>query len=67
MIWSAIGGSAAILPGVRADVALPIAGTALAIFSVVPQLPGAIQEVEMGMAMEIEVGEIRHRVGRSLM
>jgi hypothetical protein len=34
MIWSAIGGSAAFLLGVRADVALPIAGIALAIFSV---------------------------------
>jgi hypothetical protein len=34
VIWSAIGGSAAFLLGVRADVALPIAGVALAIFSV---------------------------------
>jgi hypothetical protein len=34
VIWSAIGGSAAFLLGVGADVALPIAGTALAIFSV---------------------------------
>jgi hypothetical protein len=33
VIWSAIGGSAAFLLGVYADVALPIAGTALAIFS----------------------------------
>lgn len=33
VIWSAIGGSAAFLLGVRADVALPIAGLALAIFS----------------------------------
>lgn len=33
-IWSAIGGSAALLLGVRADVALPLAGIALAIFSV---------------------------------
>jgi hypothetical protein len=33
VIWSAIGGSAAFLLGVRADVALPIAGIALAIFS----------------------------------
>jgi len=33
IIWSAIGGSAAFLLGVRADVALPIAGMALAIFS----------------------------------
>ena len=34
VIWSAIGGSAALLLGVRADVALPIAGIALAMFSV---------------------------------
>jgi hypothetical protein len=34
LIWSAIGGSAAFLLGVYADVALPIAGIALAIFSV---------------------------------
>lgn len=34
VIWSAIGGSAAFLLGVYADVALPIAGIALAIFSV---------------------------------
>ena len=34
VIWSAIGGSAAFLLEVRADVALPIAGLALAIFSV---------------------------------
>jgi hypothetical protein len=33
VIWSAIGGSATFLLGVRADVALPIAGMALAIFS----------------------------------
>ena len=33
VIWSAIGGSAAFLLGVRADVALPVAGLALAIFS----------------------------------
>jgi hypothetical protein len=32
VIWSAIGGSAAFLLGVRADVALPIAGLAVAIF-----------------------------------
>ena len=45
VIWSAIGGSAAFLLGVRADVALPIAGIALAIFSVrsttPEQLPAA--------------------------
>jgi uncharacterized protein DUF6064 len=34
VIWSAIGGSAAFLLGVHADVALAIAGSALAIFSV---------------------------------
>jgi hypothetical protein len=34
VIWSAIGGSAAYLLGVHADVALPIAGIALAIFLV---------------------------------
>jgi Family of unknown function (DUF6064) len=34
VIWSAIGGSAAFLLGVHADVALQIAGIALAIFSV---------------------------------
>ncbi|HVH56622.1 MAG TPA: DUF6064 family protein [Vicinamibacterales bacterium] len=34
VIWSAIGGSAAFLLGVNADLALPIAGMALAIFSV---------------------------------
>jgi hypothetical protein len=34
VIWSAIGGSAAFLLGVSADVALPVAGVALAIFSV---------------------------------
>ena len=34
VIWAAIGGSATILLGVYADVALPIAGIALAIFSV---------------------------------
>jgi uncharacterized protein DUF6064 len=34
VIWSAIGGSAALVLGVHADFALPIAGMALAIFSV---------------------------------
>jgi hypothetical protein len=34
VIWSAIGGSAAFLLGVPADVALPVAGIALAIYSV---------------------------------
>ena len=40
VIWSAIGGSAAFLLGVRADLALPIAGTALAIFSLRKTTPG---------------------------
>jgi hypothetical protein len=34
VVWSAIGGSAAFLLGVNADVALPVAGMALAIWSV---------------------------------
>jgi hypothetical protein len=34
VVWSVIGGSAATLLGVRADFALPIAGVALAIFTV---------------------------------
>ena len=34
VIWSAIGGSAAFLLGIHADVALPVAGIALAIFLV---------------------------------
>ena len=33
---------------------------------VLAQLPRASQEVEMGVTVEIEVGEIRHRVGRSV-
>ena len=33
VMWSVIGGSAASLLGVRADYALPIAGVALALFS----------------------------------
>jgi hypothetical protein len=41
VIWSAIGGSAAFLLGVRADVALPIAGMALAIFSMGRTMPEA--------------------------
>jgi len=31
---------------------------------VLPQLPRAFQEVEMGVTVEIEVGEIRNRLGR---
>jgi hypothetical protein len=44
VIWSAVGGSATVLLGVHADVALPIAGIALAIFMVqrnTPQRLGA--------------------------
>jgi len=40
--WSAIGGSAAFLLGVHADVALPVAGIALAIFSVRRTTPEAL-------------------------
>jgi hypothetical protein len=39
VIWSAIGGSAAFLLGISADVALPIAGIALAIFSMQRSTP----------------------------
>ena len=39
VIWSAIGGSATFLLGVHADVALPIAGMALAMFSVQKTTP----------------------------
>jgi len=39
VIWSAIGGSAAFLFGVHADVALPVAGIALAIFSARRTMP----------------------------
>ena len=40
VIWSAIGGSATLLLGVYADAALPIAGMALAIFSLRRTTPG---------------------------
>jgi hypothetical protein len=43
VIWSAIGGSAAFLLGVHADVALPIAGMALGIFSVRRTTPGPLR------------------------
>jgi hypothetical protein len=33
---------------------------------VLAQLPRASEEIEMGVTMEIEVGEIRHHVGRSV-
>ena len=33
---------------------------------VLAQLPRASQEIEMGVTVEIEVGEIRDRVGRSV-
>ena len=43
VIWSAIGGSATFTLGVRADVALPIAGLALAIFSVRKTTPAQLR------------------------
>jgi hypothetical protein len=46
VIWSAIGGSAAFLLGVHADVALPIAGLALAIFSAQRNTPEQLQPIE---------------------
>ena len=48
VIWSAIGGSAAFLLGVSADVALPIAGVALAIFSVRSSTP---EQLRVGRAV----------------
>ena len=33
---------------------------------VLPQLPRPSQEIEMGVTVEIEIGEIRNRVGRSV-
>ena len=42
VIWSAVGGSAAFLLGVYADAALPIAGVALAVFSVRRITPGQL-------------------------
>jgi hypothetical protein len=42
VVWSVIGGSAAPLMGVRADYALPIAGIALAVFSVQRSGQGAL-------------------------
>ena len=48
VIWSAIGGSAAFLLGVFADVALPIAGAALAIFSVRSSTP---EQLRVGRAV----------------
>ena len=33
---------------------------------VLAQLPRASEEIEMGVTVEIEVGEIRYRVGRSV-
>jgi hypothetical protein len=50
VIWSAIGGSAPLLLGVYADVALPIAGIALAIFSVRRTTP---DQVGAGRAVPI--------------
>ena len=37
VIWSVIGGSAARVLGVRADCALPIAGVALALYTLLPR------------------------------
>jgi hypothetical protein len=48
VVWSAIGGSATFLLGVHADVALPIAGMALAMFSLrrtTPEQPRAARVV----------------------
>ena len=44
VVWSVIGGSAATLLGVRADYALPVAGLALAIFTVQRSSVSAIRE-----------------------
>jgi hypothetical protein len=44
VVWSVIGGSAATLLGVRADYALPIAGLALAIFTVQRNRISAVRE-----------------------
>ena len=33
---------------------------------VLAQLPRASEEIEMGVTVEVEVGEIRHHVGRSV-
>lgn len=45
VIWSAIGGSAALLLGVHADLVLPIAGSALAVFSARRTTPADVQAV----------------------
>ena len=45
VIWSFVGGSAALLLGVRADYALPIAGIALAIFSTQRLVAGLLSRV----------------------
>jgi len=53
VIWSVIGGSAAPLLGVRADYALPIAGIALAIFSL---------QRRSGTTTALGYGELRPRL-----
>jgi len=35
--------------------------------NVLAQFPRASEEIEMGVTVEIEVGEIRHHVGRSVL
>ena len=47
VIWSAIGGSAAFLLRVHADLALPVAGVALAIFSARRTAPEQLRSVEV--------------------
>ena len=47
VIWAAIGGSATFLLGVYADVALPIAGIALAIFSVRRATPELVEPFQV--------------------
>jgi uncharacterized protein DUF6064 len=47
VIWSAVGGSATFMLGVRADVALPIAGLTLALFSVRRPTPEQLRAVRV--------------------
>jgi hypothetical protein len=56
VIWSAIGGSAAFQLGVHADVVLPIAGIALAIFSVRRMAPEQLPAVESFEVNALEGG-----------
>ena len=48
VMWSAVGGSAAYLLGVRADYALPIAGIALAVFSLQRRSDGTAHDIKRG-------------------